>query len=188
MSERGQEKKPTTESAEEGRLLESERNAVLLDNVQAPVESSSVTLTSGRQYELHAGEHQDSLTIRSRGGDIVLSIQVTDQGPVLSFRGASLDLVASRQLRLEADEITVKANKDMRLDAGGSLSEAIGGDHHTLVEGQERLEANAVEMQANVGAVQIRAMRKIALDGEHIGLNDDPLPQPFPWSTLRDET
>jgi hypothetical protein len=31
-------------------------------------------------------------------------------------------------------------------------------------------------------------MKKIALDGEHIGLNDDPLPQPFPWSALADES
>jgi len=30
--------------------------------------------------------------------------------------------------------------------------------------------------------VGVRAMGRIALDGEHIGLNDDPLPQPFAWS------
>ena len=27
-------------------------------------------------------------------------------------------------------------------------------------------------------------MGRIALDGEHIGLNDDPLPRPFAWSAL----
>jgi hypothetical protein len=41
-----------------------------------------------------------------------------------------------------------------------------------------------VELQANQGGVSVRAMEKIALDGERIGLNDDPAPQPFPWSAI----
>jgi hypothetical protein len=32
--------------------------------------------------------------------------------------------------------------------------------------------------------VGVRAMGRIALDGEHIGLNDDPAPQPFGWSEI----
>jgi hypothetical protein len=46
------------------------------------------------------------------------------------------------------------------------------------------VEAAKVEIQANLGGVAVRAMQKIALDGEHIGLNDDPAPQPFPWSAI----
>ena len=48
------------------------------------------------------------------------------------------------------------------------------------------MEAANVEIQANTGAVGVRAMGRIALDGEHIGLNDDPAPQPFAWSGIAD--
>jgi hypothetical protein len=75
----------------------------------------------------------------------------------------------------------------MTLTAGGSLRETVAGDHHTRVKGAERVEASAVEVQANEGAVGVRAMGKIALDGEHVGLNDDPLPRPFGWSEIADD-
>jgi hypothetical protein len=44
------------------------------------------------------------------------------------------------------------------------------------------LEAAAIEQQASEGGVAVRAAGRIALDGEHIGLNDDPSPEPFRWS------
>jgi hypothetical protein len=164
-----------------------EPSRALLDQVRTPSSSADVTLTSGRRYELRVEEGRDRLTVRSRGGDVVLRIEVTDEGPVLSFSGASIDLVATRRLRLAADEVSVQASGDLAIEAGGSLRETIGGDHHTRVGGDERLEASAVEVQASAGSVGVRAMQKIALDGEHIGLNDDPLPQPFPWSSLDDD-
>lgn len=165
-----------------------EANTDLLERVDAPVEATSITLTSGRHYELRADGARDQLTIRSTEGNVVLRIEVTDAGPVLSFSGASIDLVATRKVRIEADEVALHAKGDMQLDAGGSLRERVGGDHHTRVEGSERLEASAVEMQANAHSVEVRAMQKISLDGERIGLNDDPLPQPFPWSAIASDS
>jgi hypothetical protein len=165
-------------------VASTEAKTDLLERVDAPVEATNVTLTSGRHYEMRVDGSRDQLTIRSSEGNIVLRIEVTDAGPVLSFSGASIDFVASRKMRIEAEEVSLHAKRDMLLDAGGSLHERVGGDHHTRVEGAERLEASAVEMQANAHSVAVRAMQKISLDGEHIGLNDDPLPQPFPWSTI----
>jgi hypothetical protein len=162
--------------------------ARLLDQIQASPASAAVTLASGRRYEMSAGEGGDQLTVRSRGGEIVLRIVVTDAGPVLSFSGASIEVAATQRLRLEGQEVSVRASGDVTIEAGGSLRERVGGDHHTSVAGDERLEASGVEVQASAGSVGLRAMKKIALDGEHIGLNDDPLPQPFPWSALADES
>ena len=159
----------------------------LLDEIEAPVASAAVTLTSGRRYDLQAGADADRLVIRGRGGDVVLRIEVTDAGPVLSFSGASIDLEATRRVRLAAQEVSIEAKGDMTLAAGGSLRETVAGDHHTRVEGAERVEAAAVEVQANDGAVGVRAIGRIALDGAHIGLNDDPTPRPFEWSELAEE-
>jgi hypothetical protein len=159
----------------------------LLDQIEPTVERASLTLASGRRYDLEAGRDGDRLVVRSRGGDVVLRIEVTDAGPVLSFSGATLDLEATRRLRLSAREVSIEATEDLALAAGGSVMETIGGTHHTRVKGDERVEAANVQLQASSGGVGVRAMNRIALDGAHIGLNDDPLPQPFPWSAIADD-
>ncbi len=156
----------------------------LIDEIEGPTSAANVMLTSGRRYELEAGADADRLVVRARGGTVVLRIEVTDAGPVLSFSGASIDLEATGRLRLAAAEVSVEATGDVSLSAGGSLRERVGGDHHRRVEGSERVEAASVELQANVGAVGVRAAQRIALDGEHIGLNDNPAPQPFAWSAI----
>jgi uncharacterized protein (DUF2345 family) len=165
-------------------LVEEEPERDLLDEVDLPVASAEVVLTSGRRYDLQAGEDADRLVIRARGGEVVLRIEVTDAGPVLSFSGASIDLEATRRLRMSAQEVSIEARGDVSLSAGGSLRETVGADHHTRVAGDERVEAANVQLQANTGGVGVRAMQRIALDGEHVGLNDEAMPRPFGWSEI----
>lgn len=161
-----------------------EASRSLLDEVDAPTPAATVVLTSGRRYELEAGAVADKLVVRSSGGEIVLRIQVTDAGPLLSFTAASVDLVAGERLHIGAREVSIEAAADISIATGGSLRESIAGDHHTKVRGDERLEAANVQVQASSGAVGVRAMKHIALDAEHVGLNDDPAPQPFAWSVI----
>jgi len=155
-----------------------------IEDVDAPVTSTAVTLASGRRYELDAGADADRVTIRARSGEVVLRIQVTDSGPVLSFSGAAVELTAARRLHLSAREVSIDASDEVSIASGGALRERIAGDHHVRVGGDERVEAANVELQASTGGVGVRAMGRIALDGEHIGLNDDPAPQPFGWSEI----
>jgi hypothetical protein len=158
---------------------ESSSRTSLIDSVEAPVDAASVLLSSGRRVEVEAGGDADRIVVRSRGGEIVLRIAVGDEGPVLSFSSATIELEATKQLRLAAEDIHVEAKRDLR--------ETVGGMHHTRVAGDERLEAGRVELQANDGSVAVRAREHIALDAEHIGLNDEPLPAPFSWSKAREE-
>lgn len=160
----------------------------LLERVEAPRETADITLTSGRHYELRANGSRDELTIRSTEGQIILRIEVNDRGPVLSFQSASVDLVAARSIRLEAEQVAIVAKRDAIIETGGDLQERVGGDHHSRIEGDERLEASRIEVQANEQSVGLRAMQGIKLDGEHIGLNDDPLPAPYAWSKLANDT
>jgi hypothetical protein len=167
-------------------VLEPAAEAVrsVLDQIEAPTPEANVMLASGRRYELTAGTEADRVTIRSRTGEVVLRIEVTDAGPVLSFSSASVELVAVRSLRLAAEDVSIEAGKDLSVTAGGSLRERVAGDHHLSVAGDERVEAANVELQANAGAVGMRAKGRIALDAEHVGLNDNPLPAPFRWSAI----
>jgi hypothetical protein len=150
-------------------------------------EEADLVFPSGRRIAIEPGRHADRLTVRSRGGEIVLRVDLTDAGPIFSFTGADVEVTAAKRLRLRAAELDIHAAGDIALTAGGSLREQVGADHHARVAGAERIEAARVEVQASEESVSIRAMQRIALDGEHIGLNDDPAPAPFPWSTLGEE-
>lgn len=159
----------------------STREGDTLSAVDMPARSAEVVLASGRRYELEAGAEADRLTVRGRGGQVVLRIQITDRGPVLSFSSAEIELSAARELRLTAERVSIAAKGSIEVESGGALTERVGS-HHTQVAGEERLEAASVEMQANEGHLRARARRSIALDADHIGLNDEPLPGPFDWS------
>lgn len=167
-----------------GALDEGGVAGAVLDHVATPVQGAEVTLASGRRYALEAGDGADRVTIRARDGEVVLRIEVSDRGPVLSFAAAEVDITAARRLRLSAERVEVEAAGDLTMAAGGSLAERASGDHHVTAGGSARLEAAAVEVQASSAGIGLRAMRAIRLDGEHIGLNDDPLPAPFAWSDL----
>ena len=155
----------------------------LLEQVQLPVQRASVVLPSSRRVEIEAGE-SDTLTVRASDGRLLVSIELTDTGPRLRLESAELNLHATRRVSIAAEEVAIDAQRALSISSGGDLSERVAGNHYTHISGDERLEAASVQLQANRRALSLRAIDRIALDGEHIGLNDDPCPQPFPWSTL----
>ncbi len=154
----------------------------LLDAVELGTQAERVTLRSGRRYELEAGSEADRITVRSASGSVLLRVTVGDDGPLLCFESAAIELSAHDRLTLSAPELTLTA-EDLKVQAG-SCEQQIEGNRHTHVRGEDRLEAGAVAVQASERGVALRAMEHIALDGEHIGLNDDPCPAPFEWSEI----
>lgn len=156
----------------------------VLDRVATPVSNAEVTLASGRRYSLDSGADSDRLTIRARNGEVVLRIEVSDRGPVLSFSSADIDIAAAQRIRLAAKRVEVEAAEEVSLTAGADIVQRATGDHRVSAGGSAQVQGGSVEMQANNGGVGVRAMRAIRLDGEHIGLNDDPLPAPFAWSDI----
>jgi len=84
---------------------------------------------------------------------------------------------------LEGESVELRANA-LRTCVAGDVEEQIGGGWHTRITGADRLEAATIQAQASEGAIELRAAGRIALDGEHIGLNDDTCPTPFGWSAI----
>ncbi len=151
----------------------------ILERVEVGEAEREVTLRSGRRYELGSDGVHDRLTVRSRSGAVLLRVCVGEQGPLLMFDSAEIALSARRKLSLSAPTIA--------LETEGDLVERVGGDHHVRVKGEERVEAAALALQANERDVRVQAMGKVGLDGEHIGLNDELCPMPFPWSALMED-
>jgi hypothetical protein len=159
----------------------------VLDGILVPVDRAMVPLSSGRIVELEAGERSDRVVVRARGGEIVLRIEVSDAGPILSFAAAELELVATGKVAIRGRSVEVSAEEELALNAGGDRSDRVGGTRHARIGGEDRLEAGEIAMQASDGALRAKACEGIHLDGERIGLNDDPLPTPFPWSRIATE-
>ncbi len=156
----------------------------LLGKVDVPVDGVELTLSSGLRYDLRSLPDGDRLTVRARGGAVLLRVLMTDAGPLLSFESADIEIAAAGKLALSATDVSIEAARSLSLRAGGDCNTTVAGTRHTRVGTTDRLEAGAVQLQASEGAAEIRAAGRIALDGEHIGLNDDPCPQPFSWSAL----
>lgn len=173
-------------TVEETTLPEAGQAADSLAGVDLPAMSAAVQLASGRHVAMESRPEGDRLTVRARGGQVVLRVTLTDEGPVLAFEAAELELTGTRALRMDAESIEVSTGS-LRTYVGGDVETRITGARHTRIDGAEHLEAASLQTQANTGALDLRAAGRIALDGEHIGLNDDPCPTPFPWTAIAEE-
>jgi hypothetical protein len=111
---------------------------------------------------LHTGG-DERVEIRSATGEMILSMRITEQGPVFSLAGASFEIAAANSLSFSADTIHMEARNDLRIEAAGTL----------------RAGGRDVEILAEPGQVAIRANDDVDIVGERVRLNseDPPMPQ-----------
>lgn len=99
---------------------------------QAPQHSEIVerVLPSGRTLVLRIGSATEDIEIRSTAGELDLRITLTDAGPVVSLRGARVeldaadvavrcrdfDVKASGEVRFEAEELRAQTKRDVHLN------------------------------------------------------------------------
>ena len=81
----------------------------------------SLQLDSGRQVLVHSDEKGELLEILERGGKAVVTVRLTDEGPVVTVQGAHLELKSTETLALEAKEIKIKAQENASIESKGSL-------------------------------------------------------------------
>ena len=144
--------------------VEEDRSA--LEQAELPVRDARVRLASGREVQAHAGAGGDVLTVRAESGQVLLRVLVTDEGPVLAFHAARIEVAGTESLRLAARRIGIEAAEVVHVAAGGEL----------------RLEGDVVGVQANEGRCALNARGEVRIDGLHIGLNDEACPRPLGWS------
>jgi hypothetical protein len=143
-------------------------------------------LASGRSIEVTEGGADDRIEIRSTGGEIVLSVRITDEGPVLSLSGVSLEISASKKLALKCDTLEIKAATDASVDVGGSLRERVGGSVRREAAGASTVTAREMKLDAFPGGIVLRANDDVAITGERVRLNSDDPPMPLTWEEHRE--
>jgi hypothetical protein len=126
-------------------------------------------LPSGRSLVLRAGGAGEDIEIRSAGGDVELRITLTDAGPVVSMRGARVEvespdvafrcrtfdvqatgdvrLGSEQAVRIQADEVRAETKQDIHLN--GAFIRL-----NCTAEGEAEAQALLAQMAANVEAAR----------------------------------
>jgi hypothetical protein len=153
----------------------------------APPERQALTMTlpSGRSVEAATEGGDDTLRIFAPGGTCVLTVQLTAEGPVLRFEGASLQIAAAKKLELSCEELSVRASGAAAIDVGGDLEERVGGSAKRAVRGTATTAATRVDLEATPGGIDLRANDDVRIQGERVMLNSDDPPMPLTWDEYR---
>ena len=94
-------------------------------------------LPSGRLLRLLQGGRGELLEIRNPDGKVELEIRLTEEGPVLVFDAARLDLRAAGEVRVACDTFAVRAREGIDLGSAGEVRVRGDGDVH--VDGENVL-------------------------------------------------
>ncbi len=85
------------------------------------VEKIRMQLDSGRQILVHSSEKEELIEIAAPEGEIIMKVRMTDDGPVISVRGAHLELKSTETIALKAKQIKIQAEEDAVVKSNGSL-------------------------------------------------------------------
>jgi len=81
----------------------------------------SLQLDSGRQVLVHTDEKEEILEIVERGGEVVMALQLADEGPIVSVQGARLELKSTKTITLEGKKVKIKAQEEASIESEGKL-------------------------------------------------------------------
>jgi hypothetical protein len=82
--------------------------------------AKKLQLDSGRYILIRSKEKEELLEI-VEGGEVVVTVRLTDEGPVVTVQGAHLELKSTESLALEAKEVKIKAEKKASIESLGRL-------------------------------------------------------------------
>ena len=85
------------------------------------VSEKELKLDSGRQVLVRSDGKEELLHIVEREGEVVMTVRMTDDGPIISVQGAHLELKSSETLALEAKKIEIKAEEEAVVKSKGKI-------------------------------------------------------------------
>jgi hypothetical protein len=144
-----------------------------------------LALASGRSIEVTEGGAEERIQLRSTSGEVMLTVRLTDEGPVLSLSGASLEIAASKSLALSCETLHIKAARDALIEVGGSLRERVEGSVTRETAGASTVSGREVKLEAFPGGIVLKANDDVAINGERVLLNSDDRPMPRTWEEHR---
>ena len=149
-----------------------------------PVAPRVIALASGHRVEIEERPAGETLVIRSNGGQAMLSIRLTDAGPVVTLSGAALEIAAAGSLALRCEHFDLQAGS-ASINVAGDLVERVAGNASRQAAGTSTLAARSVGIEATPGGVSIRANDDVDVKGERVRLNSEDPPMPLSWEEFQ---
>jgi hypothetical protein len=126
-------------------------------------EADALELPSGRRISCEEEASGELVTIQGPEGGVELRVLLTEDGPVLRFDAARLELQSAGTIRAECERFEVAARSDVVQEAGGDVSIQARGDLSTR--------ARTTSVTSTRGDVALKANDDVTLDGERVKLN-----------------
>lgn len=113
-------------------------------------EIETLPLVGRQELLLARGEQGDTLQIVSEGGQVALTVVVTEDGPVLRLEGTGLRLqvdgdldIEAGRLRLHGDRgLEISSNQDINLNTPQDLTSSARIQNLTATRGNVNVKAN----------------------------------------------
>ena len=86
------------------------------------VQKKSVRLDSGLRVLVHSENNEELIEITEPEGGVVVTVRMTDEGPVVSVIGAHLELKSTETISLEAKKIKLQAEEEALVQSKGRLN------------------------------------------------------------------
>jgi hypothetical protein len=103
-------------------------------------------LPSGRTVVIRADGQGEAIEVRSASGEMELRIALTDQGPVLSLRGARFEIDAADTVAVNCRHFAVRTTDGVVLDAAGEIAMRSGADTRLRSAGDTYIDARLVNL------------------------------------------
>ena len=103
-------------------------------------------LPSGRTVVVRADGRGEAIEVRSAAGEIELRIALTEHGPVLTLRGARLEIDAAETVAVNCRHFAVHTTDGMVFDAAGDIALRSGADTRLRSAGDTYVDGRLVNL------------------------------------------
>jgi hypothetical protein len=131
--------------------------------IYSPPATRTIELVAEQKLHVTSHENENELCLTDNTGKRVLSIKITESGPILNLDTQSLTIRIQGELTLEAEHLKLHGHRALSLSSGGDLKIQALGD----VSNSGR----AQRIEAQRGNVDLKANDDVTLDGLRIRLN-----------------
>jgi hypothetical protein len=124
---------------------------------------TSLQLVGGQELTVENQGARNLIHLRSAGGRVALTIEVTADGPVLRFDGPGLTIQTTGPLAIESESIALHGRRGVSVSSGGDAAICVAGDLE--------ISARAQRIRADLGNVEVHANDDVRVVGERVLLN-----------------
>jgi len=96
-------------------------DVINLERLEGKKAAAKKLQLDSRRYILIRSKEKEELLEIVEGGEVVVTVRLTNEGPVVTVQGAHLELKSTKTIALEAKEVKIKAEEEASIESMGRL-------------------------------------------------------------------